>query len=204
MGRGSGETEMWSRGVAGPFVRRRPSWTRRYSRRQAIGLLGGSLAGVGLLSLGLAAPAKAANPSWATITGPSGYSIPQLSAVRNGNWFDLTLQWRIVFQASVVNHEFETNWVLYEDDSTSADDLISATVEPHVHSAYSPYKVFIPSQANPSNPREVSFRETIIWHRDDLDTELGGEEIFAYVRVGDNTTNSGLYGIRTTQLDLSP
>jgi hypothetical protein len=32
--------------------------TRRYSRRQAIGLLGGSLAGVGLLSLGLAAPAK--------------------------------------------------------------------------------------------------------------------------------------------------
>jgi hypothetical protein len=204
MGRGSGETEMWSRGVAGPFVRRRPSWTRRYSRRQAIGLLGGSLAGVGLLSLGLASPAKAANPSWATITGPSGYSIPQLSAVRNGNWFDLTLQWRIVFQASVVNHEFETNWVLYEDDSTSADDLISATVEPHVHSAYSPYKVFIPSQANPSNPREVGFRETIIWHRDDLDTELGGEEIFAYVRVGDNTTNSGLYGIRTTQLDLSP
>ena len=36
-------------GLAGP---------RRYSRRQAIGLLGGSLAGVGLLSLGLAAPAK--------------------------------------------------------------------------------------------------------------------------------------------------
>jgi hypothetical protein len=36
-------------GLAGP---------RRYSRRQAIGLLGGSLAGVGLLSTGLAAPAK--------------------------------------------------------------------------------------------------------------------------------------------------
>jgi len=32
---------------------------RRYSRRQALGLLGGSLAGVSLLSFGLAAPAKA-------------------------------------------------------------------------------------------------------------------------------------------------
>src|SRR5215217_5271583 len=39
-------------GLAGP---------RRYSRRQAIGLLGGSLAGVGLLSLGLAAPAESAS-----------------------------------------------------------------------------------------------------------------------------------------------
>jgi len=34
---------------------------RRYSRRQAIGLLGGSLAGVSLLSLGLAAPAESAS-----------------------------------------------------------------------------------------------------------------------------------------------
>jgi hypothetical protein len=38
-------------GLAGP---------RRYSRRQAIGLLGGSLAGASLLSLGLAAPAESA------------------------------------------------------------------------------------------------------------------------------------------------
>ena len=34
---------------------------RRYSRRQAIGLLGGSLAGLSLLSLGLAAPAESAD-----------------------------------------------------------------------------------------------------------------------------------------------
>jgi hypothetical protein len=39
-------------GLAGP---------RRYSRRQAIGLLGGSLAGASLLSLGLAAPAESAS-----------------------------------------------------------------------------------------------------------------------------------------------
>ena len=39
-------------GLAGP---------RRYSRRQVIGLLGGSLAGVSLLSLGLAAPAESAS-----------------------------------------------------------------------------------------------------------------------------------------------
>jgi len=36
---------------------------RRLSRRQAIGLLGGSLAGVSLLSLGLADPAKAPEPA---------------------------------------------------------------------------------------------------------------------------------------------
>jgi hypothetical protein len=178
--------------VAGP---------RKYSRRQAFGLLGGSLAGVSLLSFGLAAPAKAVQPFG--IRGPAGYSIPQLRYVRNGNWFDFTLWWKCVFQPSVVNHTFETNWVLYEDDPVG-DDLITATVEPHPHSAYSPKKVFIPSQANPANPQEISFKETIGWHRDDLDTELGDEEIFAYVRIGDDTTNSGLYGVRSSQLNLSP
>jgi hypothetical protein len=56
---------------------------RTYSRRQAIGLLGGSLVGVSLLSLGLAAPAKAVPPAF--IRGPSGYTIPQLRAVPAGN-----------------------------------------------------------------------------------------------------------------------
>jgi hypothetical protein len=41
------------------FERGLTAGPRRYSRRQALGLLGGSLAGVGLLSLGLAAPAGA-------------------------------------------------------------------------------------------------------------------------------------------------
>jgi hypothetical protein len=58
---------------------------RRYSRRQALGLLGGSLAGFSLLSLGLVAPAKAVTGTG--IRGPGGYSIPQLRAVRTGNWF---------------------------------------------------------------------------------------------------------------------
>jgi hypothetical protein len=56
---------------------------RWLSRRQAIGLLGGSLVGVSLLSLGLAAPAKAVPPAF--IRGPSGYTIPQLRAVPAGN-----------------------------------------------------------------------------------------------------------------------
>jgi hypothetical protein len=95
--------------------------------------------------------------------------------------------------------------VLVEEDGvTSADDTITATVEPHPHSAYSPMKKFIPSQANPSSPFEVSFKETIGWHRDDLDTEIGNEEIYAVVRIGDNTTNSGLYTVDSSQLNLSP
>jgi hypothetical protein len=131
--------------------------------------------------------------------------MPQLRAVRAGNWFNVTLQWKCIFQPSVENHTFETNWVLVEEDGvTSADDTITATVEPHPHSAYSPMKKFIPSQANPSSPFEVSFKETIGWHRDDLDTEIGNEEIYAVVRIGDNTTNSGLYTVDSSQLNLSP
>jgi hypothetical protein len=59
--------------------------------------------------------------------------MPQLRAVRAGNWFNVTLQWKCIFQPSVENNEFETNWVLVEEDVvTSADDTITATVEPSV------------------------------------------------------------------------
>jgi hypothetical protein len=181
----------------------RVAGARTYSRRQALGLVGGSLAGISLLSFGLAAPAKAEPPK-AKIEGPGTNGGPTLSGVRGGNWWDLTVEWRCVFQPSVVNHTFQTNWTLMESDFTSDPDVISATVEPHLHSAHSPVKTFIPSQANPSNPRVVSFRETRIWHRDDLDTELGGEELYARVRIGDNTTNSSFYWWSTEQLYLSP
>jgi hypothetical protein len=94
-----------------------------------------------------------------------------------------------------------------EDGVTSADDTITATVEPHVHSAYSPKKAFIPSQANPSNPFEVSFRATNGWHQDDLDTEIGNEELFAFVALADLTTDaSGRVGVgvESNRLNLSP
>lgn len=176
---------------------------RTLSRRQAIRLLGGSLVGVSLLSLGLAAPAKAVRPYG--IRGPSGYSIPQLRHLWSGNWCDLTLRWKCVFEQSVENHTFETNWVLVEEDGvTSADDTITATVEPHPHSAYSPKKEFIPSRANPSKPFEVSFTATNGWHRDDLDTEIGDEEIFAYARLRDVTANSTVLWVASQVLHLSP
>jgi hypothetical protein len=175
---------------------------RRYSRRQAIGLLGGSLVGVSLLSLGLTAPAKAVQPFG--IRGPSGYTIPQLRFVRNGNWYDLTLWWKCVFQPSVVNRTFVTSWLLKEHDSTSADDTITATVEPHRHDARSQGKIFIPSQANPSNPQEVSFKETIIWHRDDLDTEIGNEEIFAIANLFEHNTGNPYVSVDSNELNLSP
>jgi hypothetical protein len=176
---------------------------RTFSRRQAIGLLGGSLAGVILLSTGLAAPAKAVNPFG--IRGPAGYTIPQLRYVRGGNWYNLTLGWKCVFQLSVVNHKFATAWTLREDDGPfGADDWVDATVPPHQHGDTSPAKVFIPSQANPSNPQEVSFKETIIWHRDDLDTEIGNEELYAWVKLRDLTTNSGASAADSNQLNLSP
>ena len=174
---------------------------RTFSRRQALGLLGSSLAGASLLSLGLSAPAKAVAPYG--IRGPAGYTIPQLRYVRNGSWYDLTLYWKCIFQPSVVNHTFETNWLLLEEDS-NRNDYVTATVEPHPHSADSPKKRFIPSQANPSNPQEVSFKETIGWHADDLDTEIGNEEIFAYPRLGDATAFKGWSYAKSNVLNLSP
>jgi hypothetical protein len=176
---------------------------RRFSRRQALGLLGGSLAGVSLLSFGLTAPAKAVSPYG--IRGPGGYTIPQLRAVRGGNWYNLTLYWKCVFQPSVVNHKFATGWRLQEDDEPlDADDIVNATVSPHQHSATSPAKIFIPSQANPSNPQEVSFKETIGWHRDDLDTEIGDEELYAVALLRDLTTNGANIGVNSNELPLSP
>jgi hypothetical protein len=185
---------------------------RTLSRRQALGLLGGCLAGASLLSFGLAAPANAAG----SIVGPRGAARPELSGKRGGNWFDLTLVWTCVFTPDVVNHKFGTNWTLMEQDRciinsgqvcppvTSPDDVVSATVEPHLHSATSATKTFIPSQANPSNPRAVSFTQTIIWHQDDLDTELGGEEIYASVRLKDFTLMTPSFIRFSEVLPLSP
>jgi hypothetical protein len=186
---------------------------RTFSRRQAIGLLGGSLAGVSLLSLGLAAPAKAAYGTG--IRGPSGYTIPQLRAVRTGNWFTVTVWWKCVFNPSDVNRTFSTQWVLKEADSSvplpnvspgGDDDFISATVEPNLHSAFSPKKVFVPSRANPSNPQEVSFKDSNVWHVDDLDTEVGNEEIYAYVTLDENTASGiGIHrGAKSNEQSISP
>jgi hypothetical protein len=183
---------------------------RTLSRRQALGLLGGSLAGVSLLSFGLAAPADAAG----SIVGPRGAARPELSAKRVGNWYDLTLVWTCVFTPDVVNHKFGTNWTLMEQDRciinsgqvcppvTSPDDVVSATVEPNLHSATSGTNTFIPSQS--SNPRAVSFTHTRTWHADDLDTELGGEEIYASVRLKDFTLMTPSFIRFSDVLPLSP
>lgn len=77
-----------------------------------------------------------------------------------------------------------------------ADDFVSATVEPNLHSATSPKKVFVPSQISPSNPRVVNFTSTRVWHQDDLDTELGGEEFYAKVSIEDTRGGPVLPGGR--------
>jgi hypothetical protein len=180
---------------------------RRLSRRQAIGLLGGSLVGVSLLSFGLAAPAKA-DAGGAGIRGPSGayHSYPELSAKRNSlnpAWWNLTLEWTCVFFSSeVLNHKWGTNWTLKEHDSTSADDLVTGTVEPNVHSATSATATFIPSQK--ANPRTVKFTHTRTWDPDDLDTELGGEELYASVRLKDFTLMTPSLEEWSYELPLSP
>ena len=85
-----------------------------------------------------------------------------------------------------------------------ADDFVSATVEPNLHSATSPKKVFVPSQISPSNPRVVNFTSTRVWHQDDLDTEIGDEELFAYARLRDVTANSKGLWVPSSVQSLSP
>ena len=97
------------------------------------------------------------------------------------------------------------NWVLKEDDSTSPDDFVDATVPPHVHSAGSATKVFVPSQTNPSNPQEISFKGSNIWHVDDLDTEIGDEELFGVVNLRDDMPQPGpVLQVESAVLPLSP
>jgi hypothetical protein len=96
-----------------------------------------------------------------------------------------------------------------EQDTVFAagDDVVTATVEPHVHSARSPWKTFVPSQINPSNPRVVSFRHTRVWHQDDLDTEYGGEELYAKVSITDPSGGpvmNGRWWVPSDVLPLAP
>ena len=82
---------------------------RRYSRRQALMLLGGGLVGVSLFSSGLATPAKAAGSvPLVDLVGPRGQAKPQLSAGKQGHWWNLTLEWTFLFAPAAVNLTFVT------------------------------------------------------------------------------------------------
>jgi hypothetical protein len=195
--------------LLGPSFEGGMAGARTFSRRQALMLLGGGLVGVSLLSSGLATPAKAAGSvPMVNLVGPRGQAQPQLSAGKQGHWWSLTLEWTLLFAPEAVNRTFVTYWSLMEDDSTSLDDRVSATVEPNLHSATGPKKVFVPSQISPSNPRVVNFTNTRVWHQDDLDTELGGEELYAMVSIEDPSGGpvlpSGRWWLPSEILPLAP
>jgi hypothetical protein len=114
----------------------------------------------------------------------------------------LTLKWTCLFAPEQRDHKFGTNWTLMEQDLSSADDVVSATVEPHLHSATSGTATFIPSQK--SNPAAVSFTHTRSWHQDDLDTELGGEELYAIVRLKDFTLMTPSETRISENLEIAP
>jgi hypothetical protein len=112
------------------------------------------------------------------------------------------LKWTCLFAPEQRDHKFGTNWTLMEQDLSSADDVVSATVEPHLHSATSGTATFIPSQK--SNPAAVSFTHTRSWHQDDLDTELGGEELYAIVRLKDFTLMTPSETRISENLEIAP
>jgi len=132
----------------------------------------------------------------------------QLSVTQGGNWFVFTLDWRCSFVPEETNFVFDTNWTLMEKDVGEVfggnDDVVDSTVSPHVHSAHSDVKRFKSVDLNPPNPRVVEFRDTRQWHREDVDTESGGEEIYANVNLRNVTLDSFAPMGRSNLLNVSP
>jgi hypothetical protein len=91
-----------------------------------------------------------------------------------------------------------------ERDDIGGDDIIRSTVSPHGHPASSERIFFRPKERNPSYPQQVSFTETRQWHRDDVDTELGGEEIYARASLFNWTLNHHAADANSNRLNVSP
>jgi hypothetical protein len=135
----------------------------------------------------------------------------QLSVTTSGNWFEFTLKWRCSFVPEEANFLFDTNWALFEKDVGELfggpDDEVEGTVSPGVHSAHSDVKRFKPVDINPANPRVVEFTETRSWHREDVDTESGNEEIYANAHLRNITLNESIEDMkvrRSNLLELHP
>jgi hypothetical protein len=135
----------------------------------------------------------------------------QLSVATNGHWFEFSLKWRCSFVPEEANFVFDTNWTLMEKDAGEFfgddDDAVAGTVSPGVHSAHSDVKRFKPVDINPANPRLVEFTETRSWHQDDVDTEIGNEEIYANAHLRNITLNEPIEKMtvrRSNLLELAP
>jgi hypothetical protein len=127
----------------------------------------------------------------------------RLSVTQDGNWFIFTLNWTCSFLPAEADFLFSTWWGLAEEDDIY-DDIVHSTVSPHLHNSESDQIVFKPKDSNPSNPRFVSFKETRQWHRDDVDTEWGGEEIYAFATLYNRTQSYQVDFAHSNTLNLSP
>lgn len=119
-------------------------------------------------------------------------NIQPLSAQKVGSNWKLTVKYTATFnndEATVHNYTFRDSFSVREEDDTSGDDVVTGFVA-----------------ASNFNPSGLSVHRTLVAtvSGEDLDTELGGEEIYAKIRLRNFTTGGVAMHRNTAIINLAP
>lgn len=120
-------------------------------------------------------------------------NIQPIKVTQSGNTWTLKVTYTATFtnqeKDPPLNYTFRDSIQIWEDDTSSPDDRITGWVS-----------------ASNFNPSQNSVQRTLaaVVNGDDLDTELGGEEIYAKIQLR-NFTTGGVPMIRNTPtINLAP
>ena len=118
-------------------------------------------------------------------------NIKPISAQKVGSNWKLTVKYTATFsadEATTHNYTFRDSISIREDD-TSDDDVVTGFVA-----------------ASNFNPSGLSVQRTLVANvnEEDLDTELGGEEIYAKIRLRNVTTSGVSMHKNTAIINLAP
>lgn len=111
------------------------------------------------------------------------------------NTYSLNVIYQVKFDPfEIANFKFREGFVLWEEDDTSSDDMLTGVVS---------VKEFAPKDLLLSQDLIATRTLTFTISGDVLDTELGGEELYAMVRLRNLNLNI-LFEKRSTTLPLAP
>lgn len=119
-------------------------------------------------------------------------NIKPISAQKIGTNWKLTVKYTATFskdEATTHNYTFRDSLSIREEDDTSGDDVVTGFVG-----------------AGNFNPSGLSVQRTLVANvnEEDLDTELGGEEIYAKIRLRNFTTGGVALHKNTAVINLAP
>jgi hypothetical protein len=119
-------------------------------------------------------------------------NIKPISAQKTGSNWLLTVKYTATFsseEATTHNYTFRDAISIREEDDTSGDDVVTGFLA-----------------ASNFNPSGLSVQRTLVAKvsEEDLDTELGGEEIYARIRLRNLTTSGVPLEKNTARIFLAP